>query len=286
MGIWMVLWLLIRMLLRGDVASLGASGVSDRVDVGEQRSASRYVVQDHHVFALIRRADLGFDVSIVGEFTIPAESFALAKTLASAPSMTVEADRLASHSTVEVLPFLWASRGDFEAFEAGLVDDPTVEEATVAERTDEEVLYRIEWSEAVRTVVDEIVDHHGTIAEATARKGTWDLRLRFAEDEMVSTFQDHFQNTDRHFDVERLYHPTEPRQRIFGLTTEQHEALVAAVEEGYFAIPREASAEEIGDRLGISANAASQRIRRGSEALVRSGLTIDDVEEAHPRGST
>lgn len=222
-------------------------------------------------------------MSIVGDFTIPTDSFALADALAAEPSMSVEADRLASHSTMEVIPFVWAADGDFASFESALEDDSTVDAATVVEVTTEEKLYHVEWDQSIRDLVDEVVDHHATIAEATAREGKWNLRLRFAEEEQVSTFQEHFRETDREFAVERIYHPSEPRQRMFGLTPEQREALVAAFEGGYFAIPRDASAEEIGDRLGISANAASQRIRRGSKALIRSGLTIEDVEEPAAR---
>lgn len=215
-------------------------------------------------------------MSIVGDFTIPAEDFALDHALSVTPAMIVEADRLASHSPTEVFPFLWGTNGDGEEFFDALEDDPAVTDVSIADHTEDEILYRLEWSDAMCTLVHEMVDHHAAILEARAQAGHWTLRLRFADEGMVSSFREHFHETDRKFEVNQLYHPSEPRQRAFGLTAEQHEALVTAVNEGYFAIPRTTSAKDLGEILGVSANAVSERVRRGCEALVRSGLTIPE----------
>ena len=215
-------------------------------------------------------------MSIVGDFTIPTGAFALEEALSAVPEMTIETDRLASHSPKEVFPFLWATGGDFDRFSHALEGDPTVTTVTIAEDTDDEVLYRLEWSDTFCDLIHEMVDHHAVIVDATAHDDQWNLRLRFAEEDMVSSFQSHFQDTEHTFEVHHLYHPSDPRQREFGLTAEQSEALVIAVQEGYFTIPRTASAEEVGKTLGISSNAVSQRIRRGCETLIRSELTIPD----------
>ena len=218
-------------------------------------------------------------MSVIGDFTVPAESFALHHALTTVPKMTVEADRLASHSAMEVFPFLWATGGDFETFHRALKDDPTVTEVSVAEKTTNEALYRFEWSAEFMELIHDMVDHHAAILEAKAQDRQWNLRLRFAQEGMVTAFQNHFQRTGHSFEVNQLYHPTQPRQREFGLTAEQYEALAVATREGYFAVPRTTSAEELGKMLGISANSVSQRIRRGCEALMRSTLHIDDSTE-------
>lgn len=219
-------------------------------------------------------------MSVVGDFTIPTDAFALEEALSAVPVMTVEADRLASHSPQEVFPFLWARGGDFDRFLDALKNDPTVTTATIVEETEDEVLYRLEWNDDFHDLVHQMIDHHAVIVDATARDDRWNLRLRFAEEGTVSSFQRYFQEIDHTFEVNNLSRPSEPRQREFGLTAAQYEALVTAVREGYFTIPRTASVEEIGDALNISANATSQRIRRGCETLIRSALTIpeDDTE--------
>ncbi|QLH83455.1 helix-turn-helix domain-containing protein [Halosimplex pelagicum] len=214
-------------------------------------------------------------MGVIGDFTVPAASFALAEPLAKHPETKVTADRQATHSPREVFPFLWATGGDLNAFGDSIAGAPAVETVSVAERTDDAVMFRVVWDEAFQTLIHEMVDHHASIVEASAASDAWSLRLRFADEEMVSSFQRHFEETGRRFEVRSLWHPSGPRQREYGLTAEQYEALAAAVRAGYFDVPRDASAAELGERLGISGNAASQRVRRGSAVLVRNALLLD-----------
>lgn len=218
-------------------------------------------------------------MSVIGDFTIPADSFALGDALSVEPEVTVEADRLATHSTMEVLPFLWATGDEAAAFQRAMADDSTVESATVSEETDAEVLYKLEWSESVMELIDDMVDHHAAIVEARGREDRWRLKLRFAEETMVSSFQEHFRERGIEFEVHQLSRPDHTRQREFGLTPEQHDALVTASREGYFRIPRDTSTEALGEMLGVSANAVSQRLRRGCDALIENALGVDPREE-------
>lgn len=217
-------------------------------------------------------------MSVIGDFRIRSDAFALDHALSTVPEMTIEADRMASHSPNEVFPFLWATDGDFEAFTQALEDDPITEEVSIADEMDSEVLYRLTWSNEFHDLIHDMIDHHASIMEASARGERWRLRLRFAEEGMVTEFQNHFRETGHGFEVMTLRSTQGPRQQTYGLTREQYEALIAAVREGYFSIPRKASAEDLGESLGISANAMSQRIRRGSENLIRSSLLIDADE--------
>ncbi|WP_227355411.1 helix-turn-helix domain-containing protein [Haladaptatus salinisoli] len=213
-------------------------------------------------------------MAVIGDFTVPAESFALDAALADAPDMIVRADRLASHSTEGVLPFLWATKGDFETFREALRNDSTVKSATVAAERSGSVLYQLKWNQNFVDLINEMIDQHAAIVEADARAGSWRLKLRFTEEGEVSSFQRHFSDTGVTFEVNQLYRPDAPRQREYDLTPEQRDTLVTALDKGYFEIPRDISIEELADEFGISANAISQRIRRGSANLVRNTLTI------------
>ncbi|WP_227375723.1 helix-turn-helix domain-containing protein [Haladaptatus halobius] len=213
-------------------------------------------------------------MAVIGDFTVPAESFALDTALADAPDMIVRADRLASHSTEDVLPFLWASKGDFETFREALRNDSTVESATVAAERNESVLYKLKWNQSFIDLIDEMINQHAAIVEADARNGNWRLKLRFTKEGQVTLFQKHFADKGITFEVNRLYRPDAPRQREYDLTPEQRDTLVTALDEGYFEVPRDISIEELADEFGLSANAISQRIRRGSANLIRNTLTI------------
>ncbi|MFC6763643.1 helix-turn-helix domain-containing protein [Natrinema soli] len=69
-------------------------------------------------------------------------------------------------------------------------------------------------------------------------------------------------------ELKRIYVEREPRRREFTVTPEQRAALTTALKRGYYAVPREAKQEEIAAELGISENALSERLRRGTARLV------------------
>jgi predicted DNA binding protein len=69
----------------------------------------------------------------------------------------------------------------------------------------------------------------------------------------------------------------------YGLTDQQYDALTAACEAGYFAVPRETDLDELSDDLGISHQALSERIRRGTEALVTETLLVGSKAGPHRR---
>ncbi len=217
-------------------------------------------------------------MSVVADFTVPAQSFALAQALTAEPDMTVEAERQATHSSEWVLPFLWASGGESETFHDAMRDDPTVANATVIEEAGESILYQIEWDNEIVNLINEIIDQHANILQAKAKGETWRLHLRFAEDTQVSSFQAHFDKQGRTFTVNKLSTPTAPRQREYGLTAIQRDTLATALREGYFNVPRALTIEELSDVLGISSNAASQRIRRASDSLIQATIVIDAGE--------
>lgn len=215
-------------------------------------------------------------MTVIGTFTVSASSFALAETLAAVPDATFEADSLVSHSTLQVMPFLWVSADDLSAVETALEMDETVESADLIQEMEGTGLFNVVWSDEFEDFVDEMVDHEAAIVDASARGKRWRLRLRFADEERVSKFQNHFQQRGIRFTVEKLHSPSVPKQQEFGLTADQREALVTAAREGYFDVPRQISATELGDLLGISANSASERVRRGSRTLIDATLMIDD----------
>ncbi|MEF8827915.1 MAG: helix-turn-helix domain-containing protein [Halolamina sp.] len=60
------------------------------------------------------------------------------------------------------------------------------------------------------------------------------------------------------------------------LTDQQREALVTALEGGYFTEPREMSLEELAERLDLSSGAAARRLRRGMKSLIGKTLVVGD----------
>lgn len=57
------------------------------------------------------------------------------------------------------------------------------------------------------------------------------------------------------------------------MTPAQREALLAALELGYYTVPRRCETRDVASELGISPQAVSQRLRWGHENVLRSTLS-------------
>lgn len=208
----------------------------------------------------------------IATFAIESDGFALAHALQAAPGMSVEAERVAAHSTHWVMPCLWAAGGDFEAFDAALEADPSVEEVIERERVGEETFYQVVWSDDVVGHVDAALDMEATILNAAVENGEWSLRVRFASRDQFETFRQYLDEQGLGFRLRTITESSAPRQEMGGLTAAQRDALVAAVELGYYAIPRRVTMSEVADSLDLSRQAISERLRRGTMGLVENVL--------------
>lgn len=213
-------------------------------------------------------------MSIVTEFTAPASEFLLEETLAAAPDITVEGERIVTHSHEWTMPFVWVSGPEFEPFDRALPEDDTVAEHAVLDDFGRTRLYEITWVDEWQDRITRILNMGGTIMEASAEGETWDVAIRFADREHLSDLQQYFDEHDAAWTLRRLYRPNEPRQIEFGLTPDQRKTLIAALNSGYYETPRGVTMEELADKFDISANAASERLRRAHATLVEHTMTV------------
>ena len=104
--------------------------------------------------------------------------------------------------------------------------------------------------------------------------GEWSFTVRFRDHADLTRFHQYYQDNDFPVHVDRVYAPDgESRTEYgFGLTPEQRETLLMAVEKGYFSVPRKTKLEEIAEAVGITQQAASERVRRGAETVLRKSL--------------
>lgn len=218
-------------------------------------------------------------MSVIGEFSVPADALAMRETLATTPEMTVEIERVVAHPSGTLTPYFWIRGGDEERFETAIQADPTVSEATRLDEYSDGTLYRAEWPQEDQSIGQAYLKTGATILEATGRDGEWELRLRFDDHEEVSRFSEHCDAHDVPYTVERIYNPTTPMAGgQFGVSPKQREALVAALESGFYEIPQHATMTDVADLLDISQQAISKRLRRGHGNLVSNVLTVEEVE--------
>lgn len=217
-------------------------------------------------------------MSVIGEFTVPASALAMQQTLTEVPEMSVEIERVVAHESGTLTPYFWVRGGDMERFKSALKDDPSVLEATRVDMLEEETLYRAVWPTDVESVGQAYLEAGATVLEATGRNQRWELRLRFDSQRNLSTFHEHCEENDIPLTVDRIYNPTTAKGGgQFGITPKQREALVAALDAGFYETPPAATMTEIAETLGISQQALSKRLRRAHGNIISNVLTIEEL---------
>lgn len=205
----------------------------------------------------------------------------LGEAVGDAPRTTLSWERTDVIGEGRVCALLWAEGGDFEALEAGMHSDPTVEPPTRTVRVGERRLYQVEVTgEALDGTYPLLAEEGCLVQRAKGSCDGWELRVAFPDQPAVDRFFAHCRSTGLGFDVRRIYEERdEADSERFGLTPAQLETLRAAVELGYLDVPRENTLDDLGRRLGVSDTAASQRFRRGVKRLVEN--TLDPTTESN-----
>jgi hypothetical protein len=179
------------------------------------------------------------------------------------------------------IPFLWATGEDFGQFEQHLRDSDIVKHVEALTRVGDSVLYYVEWYTDKEAFLNGISDRNGAIMEAHG-DSAWSFTIRFRDHADLTRFHQFYQDNDFPVHIDRVYAPDETSRTEygFGLTPEQRDTLIMAVEKGYFSVPRETKLDEIAEEAGITKQAASERVRRGAETVLRKSL-IGLVAENH-----
>lgn len=211
-------------------------------------------------------------MAVIIEFTLPSDSFPFGRATSGDPDVRVQLERLVPLKQARI-PFVWASGDDFEQFEARLGASDIVKSFEAVTHLGRNVLYYVDWYTDPETFLNGISDRNGTIMEAHG-DSTWSFTVRFRDHADLTRFHQFYQDEDFPVHIDRVYAPDETTRNEygFGLTPEQRDTLVLAVEEGYFSVPRDTKLEDLADQLGISRQAASERVRRGAETVLRKSL--------------
>lgn len=222
-------------------------------------------------------------MTVILEFSLPADAFPFGRSTNGDPDVRVQLERLIPLKQARI-PFVWATGDEFDQFEQHLRDSQIVKHVEALTRVGDSVLYYVEWYEAKEAFLNGLADVNGTIMEAHGNE-SWSFTVRFRDHTGLTRFHQFYQDNNFPVHVDRVYSPDESSltEYGFGLTPDQREAVTMAVEQGYFAIPRETTLEEIAEELGITSQAASERVRRGTETVLRKSL-IGLVAEDHQMG--
>ncbi|WP_254525187.1 helix-turn-helix domain-containing protein [Natrinema caseinilyticum] len=209
-------------------------------------------------------------MSTIADLRLPAADTALATAFERAPGATFELES----SVSKTLPSLWVAGVDRETAGAAFAADPSVEVAELLVETDSRLLYDVTFADGAGTnrLWDDLLANGGSLLEARATDGWWQVTVRYRDRDTLCDAYDHLLERGINADLRRVTDVTDTSDHQTRLTPEQQEALEAALEYGYFEIPRGISMEDLAEELGISHQALSERFRRAYETLVDAEL--------------
>jgi len=212
---------------------------------------------------------------VVFEVAVPGDAFGLATALREFPEIIVEFERIVPTGEGPLL-YLWVAGEDTPAFREAVRSDPQVGRFERLSAFDEGALYALRWADAVDGLLQWVTTSPDDVAllHAEGEEGEWTLKFRFPSRDRIGTFRSFCDDHDIPLRVVRLYDLEDPKLGQYNLTRKQREALLRALDLGYFEVPRSATLAEVAETLDISAKSVSERLRRGQTNLVSNSLAI------------
>lgn len=213
-------------------------------------------------------------MTVITDIEIPADQFALGRLFATHGDIAIEVERIIPLGK-SVIPLFWVEGVAPETIEATIRSDPLTVAVRQLTTVEDRTLFEVQWGEDVNGLLGPLRESHADILRASGDASHWTFRLQFHDRELLSTFRDKCQDSGIQMMLHALYNPTPAVDPASALTDEQFDTLATAYEHGYFEVPRGITMGELADLIGISTNAASQRMRRGLSTIV--GDTIETI---------
>lgn len=204
------------------------------------------------------------------------ESEILRETLRDFSDLKVEVRNLATGPETPLQVTCAVTGSDCGAFGEVATEDPAVDEIKLL---DHGQLHRLYWIRAVPDTIDQrayeaAVDSGGVYLQSRRVEDGWCTTMNYPDESCFRKFQRRI--SEEGMEIE----PTVIRVGqyllsggAFELTEKQEAVLSVAVEGGYFEVPRGSTLGEVADRLGISEQAASERLRRAMGSLASAAVT-------------
>lgn len=166
---------------------------------------------------------------------------------------------------------------DFERFETGLDRDHTIDTFERVVELGTEVVYRFEYDAEATLFSEAIADVNGVSLAWNNDDAPWTGCVWPPDREALAPLWEYASDHDNTVSLQRVSDHAGSGESN-NLTEAQRDALLRALEMGYFGEPREASLIEVAAELGISQPAAGGRLRRGIRGLLVSTVANDTAE--------
>ncbi|MDS0475599.1 helix-turn-helix domain-containing protein [Natrinema sp. 1APR25-10V2] len=213
-------------------------------------------------------------MSLLASFEASSPALVLGPTLEALPSVDIAIERQYALNPARPILFCWVRHRDRERVEHALATDATVADFERIGGVDGRDCYRLQRSDTdVVAAYRRWVAAGGELLDCRGSDGRWEVEMRFPDRASFSDYHDFLADEGVTLELHRLSDGDDRRHGSeSALTDAQREALVLAHERGFFEVPRETGLSEVADRLGISTQAVSERLRRGQAQLIEAQL--------------
>lgn len=226
-------------------------------------------------------------MSTIAEVQFSHEDGALAHTLRELPETGTKVIRETSTGPRQSTYFLRFDHRRSGKVRSVLENDHTVSTATPLSESEEEQMWRIEFTDDAKLLNPLVTGEDGFVLHARGStmendRWGWHERWLLPNHEALYTIWQQARESGFEFEILQV-HPWDGTLAEYtvaqALTDEQQNALRLAYERGYFTEPREASLKDLGDELEISPSAVAGRLKRGMKLLIRETFIVNDLEQ-------
>jgi len=205
-------------------------------------------------------------VCLIAEVVAPLSALPFGSALAE-HDVELELERSVPTGSQSV-SFVWVRGPDAASFGDAVQSLPSVDDLTLVESVPSRALYGVSWNVSRVPIFDALVERDAVLLECRSTVDSWWLKLRVSSHRALTDLRREWtaRGIDTEFDrittVAAEEAPASER-----LTDTQLEALLLALERGYFDEHRATSLAELGAELGISRQAVAARLKRAYRTL-------------------
>lgn len=217
---------------------------------------------------------------IIAEYTL--DHPVLRETLQRVPGIEVTWEDSYTSPDGQMRMLAWIDCEDVNVLKSAIADDVTVANPLELTEVGDRRLYRFDLigEGAEFSIMPVLVEGGGVQLRLVATRDGWRNRTRFPSREAFERVYRFCSDHGIDFEFHRIYE----RSELFGpetpqLSDAQLATLIEAVDSGYLDIPRQSSLKELGERLGVSESATSERFRRGVKKLIQQTVYPDATQE-------
>lgn len=207
-------------------------------------------------------------MAIEASFTVAQPDFPLSAVFEDLTGATIELDRVVPTADA-VVPYLWVHGGSVDDLTTDLADDAGIDDVVVVDGLDDHFILRVHWNLDRESILTAIVETAVVLLSGVGSEERWTFEVRASEQAALSAFQTYCRDNDVPIELTQLHELSAAAEDDeYDLTDAQRQVLELAYGNGYFDSPRAATQGDIAEELGISRQAVSSRLQRGTRRLV------------------